>query len=113
MLSFTSYTKIGLRLAVFLGGLAGLISILIGFVYLILKLLMWDRFSAGQAPMMIGIFFIGAVQLFFIGLLGEYILNINNRIINRPLVIEQERINFDERASAQKQHDNSYEKTIA
>ena len=99
MLSFTSYTKIGLRLAVFLGGIVGLFSILIGIVYLVLKLIMWDNFTAGQAPMMIGLFFIGAIQLFFIGFLGEYVLNINNRVINRPLVIEQERINFADNIS--------------
>ena len=95
MLSFTSYTKVGLRLATFIGMVVGTISALVGLVYLILKLCMWDRFTAGYAPMMIGMFFLGAVQLFFLGFLGEYILSINQRVMNRPLVIEEERLNFD------------------
>ena len=94
MLSFTSYTKIGLRLATFLGILIGVLSFIIGLVYLILKLIYWDRFAAGMVPLLIGIFFLGAVQLFFIGLLGEYILAINTRVMKRPLVIEEKRINF-------------------
>ena len=57
---------------------------------------MWDEFPAGMAPVVIGMFVLGSVQLFFIGLLGEYILNINDRVMNRPLVVEAERINFDE-----------------
>ncbi len=96
MLSFTSYTKIGLRLAVFTGGIFSLLSLIVAFVYLVLKLIFWDRFLAGQAPILIGIFLIGSVQLFFIGLLGEYILSINNRVIRRPLVVEEERLNFNE-----------------
>lgn len=96
MLSFTSYTKIGLRLATFLGMAIGVCSAVIAIVYLILKIVFWDRFSAGTAPVMIGMFFLGAVQLFFLGFLGEYILSMNQRIMNRPLVIEEERINFDE-----------------
>ncbi len=96
MLSFTSYTKIGLRLAVFAGAFLGLISFLIALVYLILKLVFWDRFAAGMAPILIGVFFMGSIQLFFIGLLGEYIMNINSRVMKRPLVVEEERINFDE-----------------
>lgn len=96
MLSFTSYTKIGLRLCTFTGMFIGAISTIIGIVYLILKLCMWDRFTAGYAPMMIGMFFLGAVQLFFLGFIGEYILSMNQRIMKRPLVIEEERINFSE-----------------
>lgn len=95
MLSVTSYTKIGLRIATFVGFLFSVIVFLIGFVYLILKLIYWDRFPAGMTPVLIGVFFIGAIQLFFIGLLGEYILNINTRIMKRPLVVEERRINFD------------------
>ena len=94
MLSITSYTKIGLRLAVFSGVLIGLISTLIGLIYLVLKLMYWERFPAGTAPMLIGMMFLGAVQLFFIGFIGEYILTINQRIMKRPLVIEEKRINF-------------------
>ena len=92
MLSFTSYTKIGLRLCTFTGMFIGGCSIIIGLVYLILKLCMWDKFTAGYAPMMIGMFFLGAVQLFFLGFIGEYILSMNQRIMKRPLVIEEERI---------------------
>ena len=95
MLSFTSYTKIGLRLATFCGVGVGIISFLVGMVYLILKLILWDNFPMGMAPVLIGMCFLGSVQLFFIGLLGEYVLNINTRVMNRPLVIEEERLNFD------------------
>lgn len=95
MLSFTSYTKVGLRLATFVGVGIGIISFLVGLVYLILKLINWNGFSAGMAPVLIGMFFLGAVQLVFIGVLGEYILNINSRVIKRPLVIEEERLNFE------------------
>lgn len=96
MLSFTSYTKIGLRIATFLGILCGIVCILIGIIYLVLKLVLWERFAAGMAPVLIGMFFLGSIQLFFLGFLGEYILSINQRVMNRPLVIEEERINFDE-----------------
>lgn len=96
MLSFTSYTKIGLRMASFMGMIVALLSALIGLVYLILKLCNWKSFPMGTAPELIGMFFLGSVQLFFIGFLGEYILNINTRVMNRPLVIEEKRLNFDE-----------------
>lgn len=95
MLSFTSYTKIGLRLATFCGIGVGIVSFIVGMVYLVLKLIMWDNFPMGMAPVLIGMCFLGSVQLFFIGLLGEYVLNINTRVMNRPLVIEEERINFE------------------
>ena len=94
MLSFTSYTKIGLRLATFLGILVGIVSFIIGIIYLILKLIYWDRFVAGMVPLLIGMFFLGALQLFFIGFMGEYILSINSRVMKRPLVVEEKRINF-------------------
>ena len=95
MLSFTSYTKIGLRIATIFGFICSLLSLGVALVYLILKLIYWDNFVAGMAPVLIGVFLMGSLQLFFIGLVGEYILNINKRIMNRPLVIEEERINFD------------------
>ncbi len=94
MISFTSYTKVGLRVAVFFGVIVSIISFIIGIVYLILKLIYWDKFVAGVAPMLIGIFFLGALQIFFIGIVGEYIMAINNRVMHRPLVIEEKRINF-------------------
>lgn len=96
MLSFTSYTKIGLRLATFAGFIFSGLSILVALIYLILKLMYWDQFPMGMAPILIGVFFFGSIQLFFIGLVGEYIMNINTRVMNRPLVIEERRINFDE-----------------
>ena len=96
MLGFTSYTKIGLRLATFFGMIVGILSFIIGLVYLVLKLIYWDRFVAGMAPIIIGIFFLGALQLLFIGFLGEYILSINQKVMKRPLVIEEKRINFKE-----------------
>jgi polyisoprenyl-phosphate glycosyltransferase len=94
MLSFTSYTKIGLRLATIIGFIASGITLIIALVYFIYKLLFWERFNAGIAPLVIGVFFFGSLQLFFIGLIGEYVISINSRVINRPLVIEEERINF-------------------
>ena len=99
MLSFTSYTKMGMRIATIIGFFISFISILIGLVYLVLKLIHWDSFSMGNAPMLIGIFVLGGIQIFFIGLLGEYVLNINSRIMKRPLVIEERRLNFDEEVS--------------
>ena len=95
MLSFTSYTKIGLRLATFIGFGLSAVSVVIAIIYFILKLLHWNDFPAGMTPILLGVFVIGSMQLFFIGLLGEYIMNMNARLMNRPLVIEQERINFD------------------
>jgi len=94
MLSFTSYTKIGLRLATIIGFMASGITLIIALVYLVYKLMFWERFNAGIAPLVIGVFFLGSLQLFFIGLIGEYVISINSRVINRPLVIEEERINF-------------------
>ena len=96
MLSVTSYTKIGLRICTFLGMIIGACSFMIAMGYLVAKLVWWERFTAGMAPVLIGMFFLGALQLFFIGFIGEYILSINQRVMNRPLVIEEERINFDE-----------------
>lgn len=95
MLSFTSYTKSGLRLATFLGTGIGLISFVVAMIYLVMKIIYWDRFAAGTIPILIGMCFLGAIQLFFIGILGEYILSINARVMKRPLVIEEKRINFE------------------
>lgn len=96
MLSFTSYTVIGLRLATIFGFILSSIGFLIALIYLVMKLILWDRFVAGMAPILIGVFLFGSIQLFFIGLLGEYIMNINVRVTHRPLVIEEKRLNFDE-----------------
>lgn len=96
MLSFTSYTKGGLRAATFGGFAISGLSFLVAIFYLIQKLIHWDKFLAGNAPILIGVFFLGGLQLFFTGLLGEYIMSMNTRVIHRPLVIEEERLNFDE-----------------
>ena len=101
MLSVTSYTKAGLRLATIFGSICAVISMLVALVYLVMKLIWWDRFPAGMAPMLIGMLFLGSVQLFFIGFLGEYIMSINQRVMKRPLVIEEERINFDKKVSGE------------
>ena len=94
MLSFTSYTKVGLHLVTFAGLVLSALSILVALIYLVYKLIYWDRFSAGFAPLIIGLFFLNAVELLFIGFVGEYVMSINTRMMNRPLVIEEERINF-------------------
>ncbi|MDE6712577.1 MAG: glycosyltransferase family 2 protein [Lachnospiraceae bacterium] len=96
MLSITSYTKVGLRLATFMGFFMGGASLLAAIGYFIYKLLHWYTFQAGMAPLVIGIFLISSVQLFFIGFMGEYILNINTRVIHRPIVVEEKRLNFAE-----------------
>lgn len=94
MLSFTSYTKVGLRIASIGGFIGSAFSLLIAVIYLAYKLLYWDSFQTGMAPLVIGLFFISSIQLFFTGLLGEYVMSINTRVKNRPLVIEEERLNF-------------------
>ncbi len=96
MLSFTSYTKVGLRLATIFGALCSAASMVIALIYLVMKLMYWDRFVAGMAPLLISMLFLGSVQIFFIGVVGEYILSINSRVMKRPLVVEEERINFEE-----------------
>lgn len=94
MLSFTSYTKVGLRIATIVGFIFSFLSLLTALGYLILKLLNWEDFSAGTVPILIGVFLFGSIQLFFIGFIGEYIMNMNTRIMNRPLVVERKRLNF-------------------
>ena len=94
MLGITSYTKIGLRIATILGFIVSFLSIVVALVYFVLKLCMWNSFQAGIAPLIIGVFFLGGLQLFFIGFLGEYILKINQRVMHRPLVVVEERLNM-------------------
>lgn len=96
MLSFTSYTKAGLRFATIGGAIISFVSVIVALFYVVYKLRHWGTFSAGLVPLIVGVFLFNGVQTFFIGFLGEYIMAINNRIMNRPLVIEEERINFDE-----------------
>ena len=94
MLGVTSYTKVPLRLAAIFGFISSIFSFLIGIIYLIYKLVDWQNFSLGIAPVAIGLFFMGSVQLFFLGIVGEYIGSIYTLAVRRPLVIEKERINF-------------------
>jgi glycosyltransferase involved in cell wall biosynthesis len=96
MLGLTSYTKVPLRLATIIGFGAAGISFFIGMFYLVYKLLFWTSFSVGTAPVTIGLFFFASVQLIFLGLIGEYISMIYIHVLNRPLVYEKERINFDQ-----------------
>ena len=95
MLGFVSHSKLPLRMASFIGFGASLVSFLLGIVYLIYKLLFWYSFELGLAPLVIGLFFFSSIQLFFIGVIGEYIGAIYTQVRKRPLVVEKERINFD------------------
>lgn len=94
MLGITNFSKVPLRLATMLGFLTAALSLLVALGYLIYKLLFWQNFAIGTAPMVIGLFFFASVQLFFIGILGEYIGAIHTQVLKRPLVVEKERINF-------------------
>jgi len=94
MLGITNYSKVPLRLATMLGFSVAFISFLVALVYLIYKIIFWYSFSVGTAPLVIGLFFFSAVQLFFIGIIGEYVGSIHTQVLRRPLVIEKERINF-------------------
>jgi glycosyltransferase involved in cell wall biosynthesis len=95
MLGITSHSKIPLRLATIAGFGLSAISLMVAVAYLIIKLIHWEQFSLGVAPILIGFFFFASVQLFFIGIVGEYIAAIHTQILKRPLVIEKERVNFD------------------
>jgi polyisoprenyl-phosphate glycosyltransferase len=95
MLGFVNHSKVPLRLASFIGFSVSLLSFLIAVIYLVYKLIYWSNFSVGIAPLVIGIFFFAGVQLFFLGIIGEYIGAIFTQVKKRPLVIEKERINFD------------------
>lgn len=95
MLGFINQSKVPLRLACFVGFSVAILSLLVAFVYFVLKLMWWDTFQMGMAPLVIGLFFFASVQLFFIGIIGEYIGAIFTHVKKKPLVIERERINFD------------------
>ena len=94
MLGITSHSKVPLRLAAMFGFLMAIISFIAAIVYFIMKIIYWDSMPLGQAPLVIGLFFFSSIQLFFIGIIGEYIGNIHTHVMNRPLVVEKERINF-------------------
>ena len=96
MAGITSYSKAAIRLATLLGAIMGLGGIVIAIFTLIKKLLFWNSYPVGNAAILIGVFVIGAMQLFFIGLLGEYVVSITIRTMNHPLIIEEKRLNFDE-----------------
>lgn len=94
MLGITNHSKVPLRLATMLGFCLAVLSLFVAFIYTIYKIIFWQTFSVGIAPLVIGLFFFSAVQLFFIGIIGEYIGSIHTQVLKRPLVIEKERINF-------------------
>lgn len=94
MLGFVNHSKLPLRLSAFIGFFSAIVSFLVALGYFIYKLLYWDNFQVGTAPMVIGVFFFSSIQLFFIGIIGEYIGAIHTQVRKRPLVIEKERINF-------------------
>jgi len=95
MLGITNHSKLPLRLAAMSGFLLSALSLFIAMIYLVYKVIYWNSFSLGIAPVVIGIFFFSSVQLFFTGIIGEYIGSIHTQVLKRPLVIERERINFD------------------
>ncbi len=99
MLGITTHSKVPLRLATMMGFGMSFFSFLLGMIYLVYKLIYWNSFQLGIAPLVIGIFFIASIQLFFIGLVGEYIGFIHTQVIKRPLVTEKERLNFDQDAT--------------
>lgn len=94
MLGITNHSKVPLRLAAMLGFAMALLSLLVALVYFVYKLVFWYSLPVGTAPLVIGLFFFASVQLFFIGILGEYIGAIHTQVLKRPLVVEKERINF-------------------
>ncbi len=95
MLGIINHSKVPLRLMAFAGFAGALASFLVGFGYFVYKLLLWKNFSVGIAPLVIGMFFLGSIQLFFLGILGEYIGAIHTQVQHRPFVVEKERVNFE------------------
>lgn len=95
MLGITNHSKVPLRLATMTGFIVALMSLFTALVYFIYKLIFWDNFQVGMAPLVIGLFFFSSVQLFFIGVIGEYVGAIHTQVLKRPLVVEKERVNFD------------------
>ncbi len=94
MLGMTSSSKAVLRMATFMGMILSFLCVIVAVVTLVIKILYWDYYSVGTAAILIGIFFVGGIQIFFLGFLGEYIANINQRTMNHPIVVEKERINM-------------------
>jgi polyisoprenyl-phosphate glycosyltransferase len=100
MLGITNLSKVPLRLVTAAGFISAAISLILGFFYLLYKIVFWNSFSLGVAPLVLGLFFLGSVQLLCLGIIGEYVGSIHTFVQNRPLVIEKERINFPERSSS-------------
>jgi glycosyltransferase involved in cell wall biosynthesis len=94
MLGFVYNTRKPLRLATIVGFLTAVVSLLAGLFYLVYKLIYWDSFEVGLAPLVVGLFFFGGIQLFFLGIVAEYVGAIYTQVLHRPLVVEKERINF-------------------
>ena len=92
ILGITSHSKVPLRIATFTGFIISILSFLVGLVYFMYKLLFWDLFEVGVAPVLIGIFFLSSVQIFFIGLIGEYIGSIHTQVLRRPLVLKKKEL---------------------
>jgi glycosyltransferase involved in cell wall biosynthesis len=95
MLGITNHSKVPLRLATMTGFIVAIISLVVALGYFGYKLVFWENFQVGMAPLVIGLFFFSSVQLIFIGIIGEYIGAIHTQVLKRPLVVEKERINFD------------------
>ena len=94
MLGMTNHSKVPLRLATISGFAMSILGIIVGIVYFIYKLIFWNSFSVGVAPIVIGLFVFSSMQLFFLGIVGEYVGAIHTQVMRRPLVVEKERINF-------------------
>jgi len=95
ILGITNHSKVPIRLAIFSGFSLAIVSFTLSIIFFILKLLFWKQFNLGVAPILIGLFFFCSILLFFIGILGEYVVSIHTQVQNRPLVFEKERVNFD------------------
>jgi polyisoprenyl-phosphate glycosyltransferase len=95
-----NHSRIPLRVATIIGFLSSILSFVAALVYLVMKLLFWYDLPIGVAPVIIGLFCVASVQLFFLGILGEYVGSIYTQVRNRPLVVEAERINFDDEVGA-------------
>ena len=96
LLGMTKHSKLPLRFMTILGLMIGSLSLVLSFVFFILKLVFWDSFSLGIAPLLIALFFFTGLQFFFLGILGEYVGIILTHVRGMPLVVERERINFDQ-----------------
>ena len=95
MLGITNLSKVPLRFVTFTGFASSVLSILAGFGYFLYKLLFWNSFSVGIAPLILGLFFFASVQMLSLGIIGEYVGAIHTQVQSRPYVIEKERVNFE------------------